>query len=182
MNSALRWLIACALIIVGVVLLLNTLGIASIDPGDVIGVAFAVLLILLGVALLRRSRRTRSGVQFDHFTGSERVGAGWDGGDASYQMGFGELIVDLSAGKPQDGEHTLTVNGLIGRLEVILSKDVAVSAKADVMAGSARIADKESGGLVRTLSWESPGYAAAVAKLRLDIELTIGEVVVRQVA
>ena len=169
--------IGILVIAVGVVLLLNAVGVRL---GNVLGVMFAALIIVVGLALLRRSRRPVRPTFQDRFFGELRVTDGWTGADATYQVGVGELVLDLTKAQPSEGERAIEVNVVVGRAEVIVPKDLALAVEAEVTVGAARVLGQESGGLMRRLTSTSPDYATATRKVRLNADVTVGELVVRQ--
>ena len=164
-------------IVVGVVLLLNAVG---VHVGNVLGVLFAALVIVVGLALLRRSRRPVRPTFQDRFFGNLRVTEGWTGADATYQVGAGELVLDLTKAPASEGERAIEVNVVVGRAEVIVPKDLALTVDAEVIVGAARVPGQQSGGLMRRLTYASPDYATATRRVRLNVDVTVGELVVRQ--
>lgn len=167
------------IIAVGVVLLLNAVGV-NVRVGSVLGFMFAALVIVVGLALLRRSRRPVRPTFQDRFFGDLRVTEGWTGADATYQVGVGELVLDLTRAQPSEGERAIEVNVVVGRAEVIAPKDLALAVDAEVTVGAARLPGQETGGFMRRLTYTSAGYATAARKVRLNADVTVGELVVRQ--
>ena len=171
-----RPVVAVFLIILGVLLLLQALGITRVSVGDVFLAVVAVLAVLVGLAMLRRSRRRVHGAFHDRFFGTIRVGDDWQGGAATYQLGVGEMVLDLRRANLPEGEHRLDVNGLVGKLEVLAPQDLALSVDAEVTVGSVHLLGQTAQGFLRSLTHTSPDYANAKRKLRLNAELAIGEI------
>ncbi|MBM3946376.1 MAG: hypothetical protein FJ315_03105 [SAR202 cluster bacterium] len=174
-----RTAVAAFIIAVGVVLLLNALGV-NVDVGDILLGILAIFVILVGLALLRRSRRPMRAAFEDRFAGEMRVATPDTLADATYQVTFGELVLDLTKSHAPDGERTIVAGVVVGRLKVIVPKDLALNVDAEVTVGSVRVFDRESGGLFRVVTYTTPGYSDADQKVGLDVEVTVGELVVKR--
>lgn len=170
--------LAVFIIAVGVVLLLNALGV-GVDVGDILLAILAVFVILVGLSLLRRSRRPVRQAFVDRFVGELRVATPATLEDATYQVTFGELLLDLTKSQVPQGERAIQASVVAGRLEVLAPKDLALSLDAEVTVGSVRVFDRESAGFFRTMTYASPDYATAARKVRLEADVTMGELVVR---
>ncbi|MBI2936344.1 MAG: cell wall-active antibiotics response protein [Chloroflexi bacterium] len=170
-------LAAVFLVVMGVLLLLNTLGVLGISIGDVFGGAFAVLLVLLGLFLLRRSRRPLKEPFRDQFLGTMSVKEeGWGVGDHTFQMGFGEIKVDLTKTAAWEGEHSLHLAGIVGHIQCIVPREVPISAETHVLIGSSDVLGRKAEGFLRSVAYIAPGYATATRKLAVDASMVMGEI------
>lgn len=92
-----------------------------------------------------------------------------------YELGAGELRVDLREVKLPKGETDLRVRMGLGEVIVLVDEKVCVASDVRVGAGAARVLDQESAGL--NVDWlESPAAPADVPRLRVDAQVGIGEV------
>ncbi len=101
----------------------------------------------------------------------------------AYEFGGGRLTLDLSdVSDPQalDGRG-ITIDGVGGRVEVIVPDGVAVDVQTEVVAGDSRVFDRSQDGFDVTLDdlhTTTPGAPT----LSLNIDLVAGEVIVRDAA
>ncbi|MSQ11275.1 MAG: hypothetical protein EXR48_01025 [Dehalococcoidia bacterium] len=167
--------VAIILIALGVALLLDALDVLDVSAGDVVLVLLALVAIPVGLSMFRRARHPMHGVFHDRFFGRLYVGEGWRADAATLRTGFGELVLDLTRADVPEGEHAIDAQGLVGGLEVIVPRDLALSVDAEVILGAIHVLGRSADGLARVLTFTSPDYATASRKVRLNAELAIGE-------
>jgi len=166
-------------IVFGVILLLNSLG---VHIGSAPGIILAVVVILLGVWLVWRSRRS-AGPARDAFAGTVRVGGqGWQVQSGRHSVVFGELRLDLTQATIPDGEHRLDVDAFMGSIVVTVPKEVGVSASGHAFMGAVNLLGQRADGIDRSLEATSPGYAEASKKLRIHATVFAGDVRVQYAA
>ena len=91
-----------------------------------------------------------------------------------YELGMGELRLDLTEVDLPPGRTPLKLDIGIGSLRVIVPDDVCVASNVRVGAGYARVLDRDSGGL--DIDWRrSPVVNAGVKRLVIDGDVGIGE-------
>ena len=91
-----------------------------------------------------------------------------------YELGIGELRLDLSQVDLPAGRTPLKVDVGIGSARVVVPDDVCVASKVRVGAGYARVLDRDSGGL--DVDWRrSPVDTGGVKRLVIDGDVGIGE-------
>ena len=97
-----------------------------------------------------------------------------------YELGAGELTLDLtqvSDIEALDGQ-LITVDGGIGRLEIIVPNDIDVEASASVGGpGDVSVFGDHADGIDRSMS-RIQDVRDEVASIRLDAELGVGEIVI----
>lgn len=161
----------------GIVLLLNALGITRVSTGDFVAGVLAVLLILIGVHLLRRSRKARKEPLRDVFLGNLRLEEpGWEVTDTTFQLGIGQVFVDLTRAHIREGEHTLRFDGLVGQVHVVAPLEVSLSAQGRVTIGALAILGERAEGFGRYLATSSPDYASTPRRLKIEASLLVGEI------
>lgn len=177
MNQRLLWwqALGVLVIVVGVLLLLAVLGIIG-SLGQVVGIIFGAVLIIMGLYVLLRFRPT-GGVAKDALVGSmRRFGPGWSLQSDSYQVGVGEIRLDLTQAHILEGEYRLALECFIGSISVVVPRIVALNARGHASLGSVAILGQKAEGIGRTLSVRSPDYGASTRRLVVDAEVALGEV------
>lgn len=184
------------LVIFGVLILLNNLGIADFE--DVIRDYWPVLLILWGMLILTRKRRERhppaaaepvvqpdvgsQSVEGELIHDSNVFGDVWlnitsrnfKGGSVSTI--FGDCSVNLSQAAFAEGEHILRIHSVFGDSSIILPKDAAVSISASSTFGSLTVYDQHKSGFSSDIQSTPPSYESSSRRLKLAITKVFGDV------
>ena len=96
----------------------------------------------------------------------------------TYEMGVGELVVDLRDLELPAGDHPVEMDIGIGRALLLVDEDVCVASRADVGMGAVEVFDHDSDGV--DVEWEElPRAASGNARLVLDADVGMGVVQVR---
>ena len=101
----------------------------------------------------------------------------------SYDIGGGELVLDLSGVEDVDAldGQEISVDGVGGRLEVVVPDGVNVVVRTDVVAGDSRVFDQRREGFDVNLDGFRDGGNGA-PDLTITIDLLAGDVIVREAA
>ena len=99
--------------------------------------------------------------------------------DASYQVGVGELTIDLSDLVLTDSK-VVQVNVGAGNLTITLPPDMAVDITALASAGRVDLLGENGNGVSVTRTYTSEGFESADVTLTLDLEVAAGNIEVRQ--
>jgi phage shock protein PspC (stress-responsive transcriptional regulator) len=92
-----------------------------------------------------------------------------------YQLGVGELRIDLRDVDLPAGRTPLELDMGIGSVRVLVPEDVCVASKMRVGAGYARVFGRDSAGL--DVDWnQTPSERAGVKRLEIDGHVGVGEV------
>jgi Cell wall-active antibiotics response LiaF, C-terminal len=92
-----------------------------------------------------------------------------------YELGVGELRIDLSQLDLPAGHTPLKLDMGVGSVRVVVPDDVCVDSNVRVGAGYARVLDRDSGGL--DVDWRrSPVDNGGVKRLVIDGDVGIGEI------
>ena len=92
-----------------------------------------------------------------------------------YELGMGELVVDLRDTDLPAGDVPLEVDVGIGEVRLIVPEDVCVATSADVGIGNVRMFGRDNGGVDVDFQ-ETPDAAPDVTRVVLDAEVGLGEV------
>jgi phage shock protein PspC (stress-responsive transcriptional regulator) len=92
-----------------------------------------------------------------------------------YELGMGELVVDLRETDLPAGDVPLEVDVGIGEARLIVPADVCVATSADVGIGNVRMFGRDNGGVDVDFQ-ETPDAAPDVTRVVLDAEIGFGEV------
>jgi phage shock protein PspC (stress-responsive transcriptional regulator) len=92
-----------------------------------------------------------------------------------YELGMGELVVDLSDTRLPAGDVPLELDLGVGEARVVVPDDVCVATSADIGIGNVSLFGRDNGGI--DVNFEDlPDAAPDVTRLMLDAEIGIGEV------
>ncbi len=101
----------------------------------------------------------------------------------TYSLGVGELVLDLSGISDVDGldGREITVEGVGGRLEVIVPPGADLTVRTQAAAGDVRVFDQREDGFDVIVGGFLDG-GDDVPDLTLDVEIAVGDIVVREAA
>lgn len=162
------------LIALGVLFLLDTLGVVS--AGRVLSTYWPVLVIAAGLLLLWGAGRWGPAGPLGRVVGDIRIGQEeWELRDTETSLGIGDLRLDLRRARIPAGETTIRIKGGIADIKVVVPQGLAVSAQSRVGMGSINLLGHKADGFSRQLSFVSPDYAAADKKVKVHMNLLIGD-------
>jgi phage shock protein PspC (stress-responsive transcriptional regulator) len=92
-----------------------------------------------------------------------------------YEIGIGELVVDLRDTDMPAGDVPLEVDVGIGEARLIVPEDVCVATSADVGVGNVSMFGRDNGGIDVDFQ-DTPDAAADVTRVVLDADVGVGEV------
>lgn len=90
-----------------------------------------------------------------------------------YQVGIGQLVVDLRQTELPKGDTPLKLKVGVGEALVLVPRDVCVASRADIGAGAVNVFERDNGGL--DLSWEDqPAGPAGARRVVVDADVGVG--------
>ena len=96
-----------------------------------------------------------------------------------YELGVGELVVDLTDADLPAGDVPLELDVGIGEARVVVPEDVCVATSADVGIGNVRTFGRDNGGV--DVDYEDAPYASPGAtRVLIDAEVGVGSVRVQE--
>ena len=187
---------ALILIILGILFLLDNLGVANF--GEMISTYWPIILILIGLRMfLRYGRHTsdttdapnismgsattlESSVSTVHnsntfgdidlkFSSKEFRGG-------SISNTFGDMNIDLADIQLAEGEQTLKLDGVFGDLHVLVPKDIEINVSTHSVFGDVRALGTVKTGFGQQISYSTPNYPGATKKLRIVSNQVFGDV------
>jgi hypothetical protein len=187
------------LIAIGAVLLLDSLG--TLELGGLLQTYWPLLLVAWGISILAQRRGPSARVQ-PGGGGSTGAREGHQEGDSlamtriagdihcriasrSFRGGsattvFGDVIVDCRDGQLADGEHAVRISSVFGDGTMIVPPGTAVKVATHTLFGDVEVFDRKSGGISTTMVYESPAFATAPRRLRIDIAQVFGDISVHE--
>jgi len=193
------------LVIFGVLLLLNNLGIADFE--DVMRDYWPVFIILWGIFILTKRRReqpypateqSHQATEQPHPAAEQAASTPQFGGELVHDSNvfgdvfvnvssqnfkggsvstiFGDCTVNLSQAAFAEGEHILRIHGVFGDSTIILPKDAAVSVNANSTFGNVTVFDQHKGGISADLHAATAPYEASSKRLKISITKVFGDV------
>lgn len=182
-GSSGKILFGVALLIVGLIWLLNNIGAVYFDFGDFMGRAWPVAIILVGFWVLVGGRRRHVVITHDN---ADHVNHGV--GDLDYaptkigpdglviKNSAGEIRVDLTQTALQERENKVEVKIGFGDIRVHLPKEVPVRIDGKTGVGDLYLLDRTADGFGASLDYEDINYSTAAKKLWVVAKAGLGDV------
>jgi hypothetical protein len=150
---------------------------------DVWGFFWPGLLIVLGVAILMRSRAAPAGTRSEFVLLADIDRAGdWPVTNEETWIGIGDVDLDFTHTSVPAGETTIGLRGFIGDVEVIVPRSIGLSISASgFIINVKQPGHKEQSVFLKPYRYQSEGYAAAEQKIRLETSFFIHDLKLRQV-
>ncbi len=115
----------------------------------------------------------------------------WALEDSSYNIGIGEMEIDLTTAMISDGTTNLKLTGWVGEIQIKAPEDMALEIFADVRVGSIRIFDFEKeftkhskmrrSGASSSVTYRSENFDEATKRVRINASMNVGEISVKGV-
>lgn len=176
-------IVGIAILIIGLVGLLNNLGLVAITAGQVVGILFTLGLIALGVWLIwnaQRSRRVPRSINV--ILGDTNIGRqAWELRELVVRSGVGDVTVDLTRAAIPDREGRIDISGWVGDVEVLVPPGLGVRARGTVWVGGVRLLGRRAEGFFRDLEYTSSDFDTAEKRVVVDVNVGAGEVTVSRV-
>jgi len=185
-------LLGIILVCLGVLFLFDTLGL--IDFWDAVEILWPLILIAIGLYIIfkRRTssvhgRKENAAVNScDGISGiaGDIVVSGLTGGvgDINRSLLFGDIIIDLTGAKLNDGNNYVDVSVLFGDVKITVPDDFPVSVDMTCCAGSVEYNDKKSDGIFPNIKHKDDGFESSPAKLFIKCRACFGDLKVNDIS
>jgi len=165
-------------IVLGALVLARNLGWLGEGTVSLWKLAAAFLLIYFGVGLLEGRPKDREVIS--SLLGELHYGQNpFALSDTCYTMAVGDLHLDLTQAIVPNREVVLELNLGAGSIEILVPRDLAVAVHAHTSAGELTIFDVQASGISRDIVWTSPDYDTATRRVKMFVEVKVGDVVIR---
>lgn len=94
---------------------------------------------------------------------------------------YGEVRLDLNGVVPEDNATNVVLQGIVGDIEIVVPEDYAVQIEANVLLGQVTVDGQGDGGMMRRMSWSSPGLARQDQQIKLQFNYIVGNIRIRPI-
>ncbi|MCC2684379.1 MAG: putative rane protein, partial [Paenibacillaceae bacterium] len=124
-------------------------------------------------------RTDRSGFVGDIFLGGDY----WELKPTNVSHFIGDTTIDLTKAAIPHGVTPIQISAFIGDVKIFVPNDadVAISVTSSVFMGDQRVLNRSESGMFKSMKEESPAYKLADKKIKINISMFIGDIVVIQV-
>ncbi len=113
----------------------------------------------------------------DRMVGDINIGKQpWKIGEKRMQIGVGDTDVDFTKAILEPGENVFELTGWVGSIEMLIPSDMPVHIECSTRIGDVTVFDEKYSGSAKSVTYTSPDYQEADKKLRIVVQLSIGEV------
>jgi predicted membrane protein len=170
------------LIALGFFFLSATLHWVSIGAAGMVGGAFGLAFIALGIlAIIAAWRVRRVSRRLRRAIGHVRSDVeGWSVEDAVVSTVIGDISLDLRRADLPEGDTELTLLCWLGTIQVRVPRDVGVDVTGQAIIGTVDILGRREEGVVRDFRMRSPNYDAATRRVQMRLSTFVGELLVVQ--
>ena len=167
-----------AIIVIGLLFLISAL-----TGFNVWGLICPAALILIGVALIVRTRRVDSDTDFSvKLIGDIRRRDGETLRNQEIWVGIADVDFFPAEADIPTGETRLRLLGFVGDLDLRIPEGVELSVASLAFVTEAKILGDKTSNIVTPFEYASPGYAGAERKIRLEATFFVADIKVRRLA
>ncbi|SFB30593.1 lia operon protein LiaF [Cohnella sp. OV330] len=94
---------------------------------------------------------------------------------------YGEVRLDLTGAVPEENATNVVLQGIVGDIEIVVPEDYGVQVEANVLLGQVTIDGQGDGGMMRRMSWSSPGLARQDQQIKLQFNYIVGNIRIRPI-
>ncbi|MFC3804236.1 cell wall-active antibiotics response protein LiaF [Cohnella sp. GCM10012308] len=94
---------------------------------------------------------------------------------------YGEVRLDLSGVVQEDNETNVVLQGIVGDIEIVVPEDYGVLVEANVLLGQVTVDGQGDGGMMRRMSWSTPGFARQDQQIKLQFNYIVGNIRIRPI-
>lgn len=184
------------LILLGVLLLLDSLAILDFDFISLVGKFWPLILIFIGAWIILSPKKdhtfrvvtehdildaTKTDSAFLGVFGDIRVvETGQFSGPIDKSLLVGDIVIDLRNSKIANGENHVSASVLLGDIDIIIPSDCPASIDLSCLLGSATSGENSSDGFAPRINLTDPNYDRSTAKLKISGRALVGDVKVEK--
>lgn len=172
--------IGAYLCVLGGFMLADSTGWRPIGTRGLVGVAFGLAFLALGIlAIIAAWRVRRFSRQLRRAIGHVRSdGGGWSIEDAIVSTVIGDISLDLRRAELPDGDTELQLLCWLGTIQVRVPRDVGVDVTGQAIIGTVDILGRREEGMVRDFRVRSENYSIATKRVQMRLSAFVGELLV----
>jgi predicted membrane protein len=190
------------ILVVGIVLLLNSIGLIEYNIWRLAGKFWPLILIIIGLIIIlekdksepesARQKNGQSGISEDKaYHESTAFGLFGDiriagmpemAGDLHKNLLIGDIVIDLTGSKLAQGDNQIEVSLLIGDIDIIIPHDYSVSIDLNCLIGSVSGIQRKSDGFAANIRSADDNFLAAPSRLKIHARALIGDITVTRLA
>ncbi|WP_068775066.1 cell wall-active antibiotics response protein LiaF [Paenibacillus sp. FJAT-26967] len=126
-----------------------------------------------------KKTQNKSGFIGDFYIGKDY----WELTPMNISSFIGDTFIDLTKASIPAGETKITVSAFIGDVKIIVPADLDIEIKvtASSFIGDMKVLDRHEDGMMRSMSMQTPYYQEGIKKIKLNVSMFIGDVVVKKI-
>lgn len=194
-------LVGLVIIVIGGLLLLDTLEIINFNFWRMAGKFWPLILIIIGLVIIldkdkiKENRYDEGKIESNPENESSRESTAFGilgdirmAGFASVpdsidkSLLIGDIVIDLSSAKLPEGEARISVSVLIGDIDILLPANFPAKANLNCLLGSTTVDKRKSDGLAANLDHEDDQYAGARTRVYIHGRALIGDISIMHAA
>lgn len=94
---------------------------------------------------------------------------------------YGEVRLDLTGAVPEENATNVVLQGIVGDIEIVVPEDYGVQVEANVLLGQVTVDGQGDGGMMRRMSWSSPGLVSQDQQIKLQFNYIVGNIRIRPI-
>lgn len=164
----------------GLAILARNLGYLNYDFSQLWGVFWAVLLIFLGVAVLRRPAMGPGHTRLAVMSGLEMKNPGWKLSAGSYMAIMGGVDLDLTVAEIPTGEITLNLTAIMGGINIRVPRGLEVNCQGTAILGGVDFLKQSDGGIIASNHVKHPGSGEYGSALVINALAVLGGIEIKE--
>lgn len=187
--------VGLVILLLGLLFLLRNINVVDVGISEIIRTYWPLLLIVLGIEIIRISRKICGKVRWikeeverevegGEIRISRKLGSydfdfkGKELGSGKIELALGEAKIDIQDAIIREGNNILMILSKMGSVKIKASKKQPLMVKARALMGDVKIFENHQSGLSPEVEYKSDTFETSPSKLTLVIRQVMGEVMV----
>ena len=188
-------IVGLVLLLLGLLFLLKNINVVDVGISEIIRTYWPLVLIVLGIEVIRISRKIRGKfrwlkeetepeVERGDIKISRKLGScdfdfkGKELGSGKIELALGEMKIDIQDAIIPEGNNILKILSKMGSVKIKASKKQPLMIKTVALMGDVKIFENHESGLSPEVEYKSDTFETSPSKLTLVIRQLMGEVIV----